>query len=117
MQLRALLKLVLPGIFCLVHAAPLAADHDGDVNIDGAVDMVDVLWGQQALHETRSLSPAQEAHGDVAADHFLVTPQGTRYQDLKPGMGEAAEPGDVVTMHFVGWLDADGRKGNIQFPP
>ena len=49
--------------------------------------------------------------GAVAADHFLVTPQGTRYQDLKPGMGEAAEPGDVVTMHFVGWLDADGRKG------
>ena len=49
--------------------------------------------------------------GAVAADHFLVTPQGTRYQDLKPGMGEAAEHGDVVTMHFVGWLDADGRKG------
>ena len=49
--------------------------------------------------------------GAVAADHFLMTPQGTRYQDLKPGMGEAAEHGDVVTMHFVGWLDADGRKG------
>ena len=49
--------------------------------------------------------------GVVAADHFLVTPQGTRYQDLKSGMGEAAEHGDVVTMHFVGWLDADGRKG------
>ena len=60
MQIRALLKLVLPGIFCLVHAAPLAADHDGDINIDGAVDVVDVLWGQQALHETRSLSPVQE---------------------------------------------------------
>jgi hypothetical protein len=66
MQIRALLKLVLPGIFCLVHAAPVGADHDGDVNIDGAVDVVDVLWGQQALHETRSLSPAQETHGDVA---------------------------------------------------
>jgi len=49
--------------------------------------------------------------GAVAADHFLVTPQGTRYQDLKPGIGEAAEYGDVVTMHFVGWLDAEGRKG------
>ena len=66
MQIRVLLKLVLPGIFCLVDAAPLDADHDGDVNIDGAVDVVDVLWGQQALHETRSLSQAQEAHGDVA---------------------------------------------------
>ena len=49
--------------------------------------------------------------GAVAADHFLSTPQGIHYQDLKPGMGEAAEPGDVVTMHFVGWLGADGRKG------
>jgi hypothetical protein len=66
MRIRDLLKLVLPGIFCLVHAAPVGADHDGDVNIDGAVDVVDVLWGQQALHETRSLSPAQETHGDVA---------------------------------------------------
>lgn len=47
----------------------------------------------------------------MAADHFLVTPQGARYQDLKPGAGEAAEPGDVVTMHFVGWLDADRDKG------
>ena len=49
--------------------------------------------------------------GAVAAGDFLETPQGTRYQDLKPGMGEAAEFGDVVTMHFVGWLDTDGRKG------
>lgn len=49
--------------------------------------------------------------GAVAADNFQVTPRGAHYQDLKPGMGEVSEPGDVVTMHFVGWLDADGRKG------
>jgi len=49
--------------------------------------------------------------GTTAADHFLVTPQGARYQDIKPGVGEAAEFGDVVTMHFIGWLDADGGKG------
>ena len=66
MQIRVLLKLVLPCIFCLLHVAPLEADHDGDVNIDGAVDVVDVLWGLQDLNETRSLSPEQEAHGDVA---------------------------------------------------
>jgi peptidylprolyl isomerase len=51
------------------------------------------------------------AGGAVAADHFLMTPQGARYQDLKSGMGERVEPGDVVTMHFVGWLDAAGSKG------
>lgn len=49
--------------------------------------------------------------GVVAADNFMVTPLGTRYQDLKSGMGEAVVSGDVVTMHFVGWLDADGQKG------
>ena len=49
--------------------------------------------------------------GTMAADHFLVTPQGARYQDIKPGVGEAAGFGDVVTMHFIGWLDADGGKG------
>ncbi len=51
------------------------------------------------------------AGGAIAADHFLVTPQGARYQDLKTGTGPAAGPGDVVTMHFVGWLDANGSKG------
>jgi len=66
MQIRVLLELVLLGIFCLVHAAPLGADHDGDTNIDGRVDVVDMLWGQQTLLGMRSLSPAQEAHGDVA---------------------------------------------------
>ena len=66
MQIRDLLKLMLPGILCLVHAAPLDADHDGDINIDGEINVADVLWGQQALHDTRSLSTAQQAHGDVA---------------------------------------------------
>jgi len=47
----------------------------------------------------------------VAADGFLMTPQGARYQELKTGTGEGAEPGDVVTMHFIGWLDDDGRQG------
>ncbi|MEN8801311.1 MAG: FKBP-type peptidyl-prolyl cis-trans isomerase [Thiogranum sp.] len=47
----------------------------------------------------------------VAADGFLMTPRGTAYQDLKTGTGETAEPGDVVTMHFVGWLDDAGRQG------
>jgi FKBP-type peptidyl-prolyl cis-trans isomerase len=51
------------------------------------------------------------AGGAMAAGHFLLTPQGARYQDLTPGSGDVAAPGDVVTMHFVGWLDADGNKG------
>lgn len=46
-----------------------------------------------------------------AGEAFLTTEQGARYKDLKPGAGETVETGDVVTMHFVGWLDASGAKG------
>ncbi|MGD2062083.1 MAG: FKBP-type peptidyl-prolyl cis-trans isomerase [Nitrospirota bacterium] len=49
--------------------------------------------------------------GALAAEGFRTTPQGASYQDLKTGAGESAAPGDVVTMHFVGWLDADGKQG------
>ena len=49
--------------------------------------------------------------GALAADGFLTTQQGASYQELKTGAGESAAPGDVVTMHFIGWLDADGKQG------
>lgn len=63
---RPVLSKLLPAVCCLLQAAPLCADHDGDINIDGGVDLVDVLWGSQALQGTRSLSPTEETHGDVA---------------------------------------------------
>ena len=47
----------------------------------------------------------------VAADNFLLTAQGAKYKDLKTGSGETAEAGDVVTIHFTGWLDSNGIKG------
>jgi peptidylprolyl isomerase len=50
--------------------------------------------------------------GALAAGPFHTTPQGARYQDLQPGSGAGAAPGDLVTMHFTGWLDAGGgRRG------
>jgi peptidylprolyl isomerase len=47
----------------------------------------------------------------TAAAVFQTTPGGARYQDLRTGTGATVGPGDVVTMHFVGWLDADGGRG------
>jgi hypothetical protein len=44
-------------VYCLVSAAPLYAQHDSDVNIDGEVNLVDRLWGQQAIQDIRSLLP------------------------------------------------------------
>ncbi len=66
MKIWILLKLLVTAICCVGYTALAGADHDGDVNIDGEVDVVDVLWGQQDLLAARSLSPAQQAHGDVA---------------------------------------------------
>jgi len=42
---------------------------------------------------------------------FQTTPRGARYQDLQPGSGVSAAAGDLVTMHFIGWLDDRGGKG------
>lgn len=47
----------------------------------------------------------------IAADAFQMSPQGLLYKDLKPGSGETVATGDVVTIHFTGWLDAAGQKG------
>jgi FKBP-type peptidyl-prolyl cis-trans isomerase FkpA len=32
------------------------------------------------------------------------TPSGLRYQELAPGQGEAAAPGQTVSVHYTGWL-------------
>lgn len=47
----------------------------------------------------------------VADAPFLLTPQGARYRDLQAGTGPGAAMGDVVTIHFTGWLDDHGSKG------
>ena len=45
----------------------------------------------------------------------FATPGGVQYRDLQPGSGECAEAGDVVAMHFVGWLTRDGQRGSEFF--
>jgi len=44
----------------------------------------------------------------TAAGPFNTTPRGALYQDLQPGSGISAAAGDLVTMHFIGWLEAGG---------
>ena len=38
-----------------------------------------------------------------------------QYDDLKVGTGEMAEDGRVVVIHFTGWLDDGGEKGDLIF--
>jgi hypothetical protein len=52
---------------CYLASAPAPAlDHDGDINVDGAVDVADLLWAYQAMTNIRSLGPVETLHADVA---------------------------------------------------
>lgn len=42
---------------------------------------------------------------------FQTTPDGLQFRDLQIGDGPEAAPGDVVQIHFVGWLDENGARG------
>ena len=43
-----------------------APRSDGDINLDGSVDLADIMLGYRVLGDQASLSPTQESHGDVA---------------------------------------------------
>jgi len=49
------------------------------------------------------------ATGAVA--EMVTTDSGLRYEDHETGMGSAAVAGDRVEVHYNGWLDNDGDKG------
>jgi len=57
---------ILLGLLGLAATGAAVADHDGDINIDDGVDVIDLLWAQQALQGSRTLNPVQRLHGDVA---------------------------------------------------
>ena len=40
---------------------------------------------------------------------MITTPSGLEYKDLKKGAGESATRGDVVVVHYTGWL-TDGKQ-------
>jgi len=84
------------GLCCLLQAGAASASHDGDINIDGMVDVVDLLWAQQALQGGRILDPAQTVHGDVAP---LVT--GTPQPD------GTFNTGDLLVIYRIALGDLD----------
>ena len=45
----------------------------------------------------------------VEVRRFVVTRTGLRYEELNPGHGVAAHNGDVVEVHYTGWL-TNGKK-------
>ncbi|HSH70256.1 MAG TPA: FKBP-type peptidyl-prolyl cis-trans isomerase [Deferrisomatales bacterium] len=47
----------------------------------------------------------------LAAAEVVTTPSGLRYQELAVGDGPEAKPGQRVSVHYTGWLDNAGEKG------
>jgi peptidylprolyl isomerase len=41
----------------------------------------------------------------------ITTKSGLKYQDLKVGKGAAVKKGDMLEVHYTGWLYKDGKKG------
>ena len=48
--------------------------------------------------------PAEKPADKPAEAKEVTTPSGLKYTDLKVGEGEEAKPGQVVSVHYTGWL-------------
>lgn len=46
---------------------------------------------------------------NVEPDSLVTAPRGLRYQEIAPGSGTPAAPGDTVSVRYTGWL-TNGRK-------
>ncbi|MCG6938163.1 MAG: hypothetical protein LJE83_08345 [Gammaproteobacteria bacterium] len=64
MSPKPCLAIYLLAVFCCL--APSAQAVDGDINIDGQVNAADILWSEQVLFNSRSLSSEQLIQGDLA---------------------------------------------------
>ena len=49
--------------------------------------------------------PPPEAPRTVDDDDYIVTESGVKYFDFEEGSGAMVEDGDIVTVHFTGWLE------------
>ena len=45
----------------------------------------------------------------------MTTDSGLKYQDTKAGDGQEAKAGDVVEVHYTGWLTTDGTTKGKKF--
>jgi FKBP-type peptidyl-prolyl cis-trans isomerase FkpA len=60
------------------------------------------------LAVTATVGTAQEKKKEDT-NKVITTSSGLKYQDLKVGEGQEARKGDVVEVHYTGWL-TDGKK-------
>jgi peptidylprolyl isomerase len=60
------------------------------------------------------LPPPPESPTAVDESEFLETDSGVQYYDIEEGSGAVAEDGQIVTVHFTGWLE-DGEMFDSSF--
>lgn len=66
-----------------------------------------------------ALAAALVVGGQAASAQTIPLPTGTvettasglKYIDTQPGTGAAPQAGQIVAVHYTGWLDQDGAKG------
>ena len=51
----------------------------------------------------------------LAKEAVLVTERGLTYKDLRVGTGAAADVGRIAVIHFTGWIDNNGKRGDKFF--
>jgi FKBP-type peptidyl-prolyl cis-trans isomerase len=64
-----------------------------------------------ALAASAAALVATTAAASAAAVAPVVLPGGTRATDTRVGKGAEAVPGQMVAVHYTGWLWQDGAKG------
>ena len=47
----------------------------------------------------------------MAETNYVTLPSGVKYEDHVVGTGETPKRGQMVTVHYTGWLDDNGAKG------
>jgi FKBP-type peptidyl-prolyl cis-trans isomerase len=55
------------------------------------------------------------AAASMAEKGYIAAESGLMFQDLEVGSGETAEVDKIAVIHFSGWIDTKGMKGDLIF--
>ena len=75
----------------------------GDTGAGALIQPGDTLVFDVELVEI--LPPPPEAPQTVDESDFIVTESGVKYFDFQEGDGATAEEGQIITVHFTGWIE------------